>query len=98
MPFQADAMGERLTVSVEGHVFNLVVVYDIRLRSCIRKGIELLLTGCACARDHGSIDDLELAVSLLRTLDKESSVIQLRLGRPCDHRCASRLVARRTEV
>ena len=43
MPFQADATGQRLTVPIEGYVFNLVVVYDVWLRSCIRVGIELLL-------------------------------------------------------
>ena len=93
MPFEAGAEGERLTIAVKRYVFNLVVVYDVRLSSSIREGIELLFAGSACARDHGSIDDLELTVALLAALDKESSVIQLRLRRPCDHRCASRFVA-----
>ena len=43
MPLEANTAGERLTVPIEGDVFNLVVVYDVWLSSCIRVGIELLL-------------------------------------------------------
>ena len=43
MPFEADAVGERLTVPVKGDVFNLVVVYDVGLSSRIGVCIELLL-------------------------------------------------------
>ena len=98
MSFEADAVGERLTITVKRYVFNLVVVYDVRLSSSIREGIELLFAGCACARDHSSIDDLELTVALLTALDKESSVVQFRLRRPSNHHSTSRLITHRTEV
>ena len=95
MAFKADAVGKCLTIPVKRYIFNLVVVYDIGLSSCILIRIELLLTACTCALDHSCIDDFEFAVSLLTPLDKESSVVQLRLGRPCNHHCASDLITGR---
>ena len=60
MALEADALGKCLTIPVKRYIFNLVVVYDIGLSSCIVIRIELLLTDCTCALDHSCIDDLEL--------------------------------------
>ena len=98
MAFKADAVGQCLTVPIKRYIFNLVVVYDIGLSSCIRIHVELLLTGCTCALDHCRVDDFELSIALLTPLDKESSVIQLRLRRPGNHRCASVSITGRTEM
>ena len=64
VPFQADAVSQRLTVTVKGDILYLIVVDDIRLRSRIRISIELLFTCGASTRDHGGIDDHKLAISL----------------------------------
>ena len=98
MPFQADATCQRLTIPVKRYILYLVVVDDIGLSSCILVCIELLFTGCARTLDHCRIDDLELAIALLTPLDKESSVVQLRLRRPGNHHRASVFITRRTEV
>ena len=98
MAFKADAVGKCLTIPVKRYIFNLVVVYDIGSSSCIVIRIELLLTDRACTGNHSCIDDFEFAVSLLTPLDEESSVVQLRLGRPRNHHCASDLITGRTEV
>ena len=37
IPFQADTTRQRLTIPIKRYIFNLVVVYDIRLSSCIRR-------------------------------------------------------------
>ena len=98
MSFEAYGTGEGLTGTVYGDTFKLIVVDDIRLSSRIGVGIQLLFTGCACTRNHSCVDDLELAIFLLTSLDEESSVAQLRLRCPCNHYCARHLIARRTEV
>ena len=98
MPFQADTTRQRLTIPIKRYIFNLVVVDDIRLSSRIRIGIELLFTRCARTRDHCRIDDLELSIALLTPLDKESSVVQLRLRRPCNHHRTSVFLTFRTEL
>ena len=82
MPFQADATRQRLMIPVKRDILYLVVVDDVGLSSRILVCIGLLFTGCARALDHCCVDDLELAVALLTPLDVESSVVQLRLGRP----------------
>ena len=79
MSFEADTAGERPTVSIERDVFKLIVVYDVRLCSCILIGIELLLTRCAGTCDDSRIDDLELIVFLITPFDEESRVVQLGL-------------------
>ena len=98
MAFKADAVGKRLTIPIKRDIFYLVVIDNIQLSSRIRIRIELLLTGRARARDHYGIDNLELSITLPTPLNKEPSVIQLRLRRPRNHHRTSVFLTFRTEV
>ena len=98
MSLQADATCQRLTIPIKRNILYLVVVDDIRLRSRIRVGIELLLTTCARTRNHRRIDDLKLTIALVTPLDEEASVVQLRLRRPRNHHGTRRFIAGRTEM
>ena len=72
-------------MSVDGHILDLVVVNNIGFRICIRELVDMLLRRRAMTSyDTFHIDNLELTILRFTPQDVESSVVEFRLGDPCN--------------
>ena len=73
------------TLTIQRDILDPVIVHNVGLSGCIREGILMLLTRRAVTRNESlQVDNLEHTLSALATQDIEPSVVQFRLGDPCN--------------
>ena len=85
--------------AIDGDILDLVVVNNVGFRICIRELVDMLLRRRAMTSyDTFHVNNLELTGLALSTQDVESSIVQFRLGDPCNIDMTRLLVANRTEL